>query len=353
MHSERSDELLAAPTLASPLLVCSTLPSRAAPSMPQPPRVSRCVADTPQRIRHDTECSDRADGSTKPSSGSGRLGVPAVVDPCDEPERRVPLGKGPCHRPETSWSSRPCGAGPLEDVATPARERPARDHPVVRRYAAGLSLGLLAWNNLVHVLPGTAAAYVPLNLAATGAVGCTARRHGLSWADLGLRRDRAAAGVRWGGAVAAVVAGALGVAAAVPALHPLLDDARVRRLSTTGVAYHALVRIPFGTVVLEEVAFRGALFGALSRASGTKRAAVASSAVFGLWHMRPTLGLLDARGVDDPVARAASVVAAVGATAAGGLLFCLLRVRSDSTVAPIVAHLATNSFGVLASAATR
>jgi len=224
----------------------------------------------------------------------------------------------------------------------------------VRRYAAGLSLALLAWNNLVHLLPGTRLAYVPLNLAAAGAVVGTARRRGLSWSDLGLGRDRLPCGARWGGAVAAAVAAGLAVAVAVPSLHPLLDDARVRRLGPGAVAYHALVRVPLGTVVLEEVAFRGALFGALARHGSRAWAAVGSSVVFGLWHIRPTLGLLDANDVaPDPVARAGAVAAAVVVTAAGGLLFCLLRVRSGSTLAPVIAHTATNSLGIAASAAVR
>jgi uncharacterized protein len=223
----------------------------------------------------------------------------------------------------------------------------------VRWFAVGLSVALLAWNNLVHLLPGAAAAYVPLNLAATAAITAAARRSGLSAWDLGLRRDRLGAGARWGGAFAAVVAGALAVAWAVPALHPLLDDARVRRLPPGAVAYHALVRIPLGTVLLEEIAFRGALFGALARSSDRTRAALASSAVFGLWHVRPTLGLLDANDVDDPAARAGAVAMAVLATAAGGVCFCALRVRSASTLAPIIAHTSTNSLGLLASAVTR
>lgn len=224
----------------------------------------------------------------------------------------------------------------------------------MRRFAVGLSLGLLAWNNLVHLAPGTSTTYVPLNIAATGVVVGTARRYGLSSSDLGLRRDRARAGARWGAAVAAVVAAALAVAVAVPSLRPLLDDARVRRLGPGAVVYHAVIRVPFGTVLLEEVAFRGALFGALARSSNRMRAAAASSAVFGLWHVRPTLDLLGANAIaDDPVARAGAVAAAIVATAAGGMIFCALRMMSDSTLAPIVAHTAMNSLGVLASAMTR
>jgi len=245
-----------------------------------------------------------------------------------------------------AWQLSRCGA-----PAVPSRRR---DHRDVRRYAAGLSLALLTWNNLVHLVPGTRLAYVPLNLAAAGAVVGTARRRGLSWSELGLGRDRLPSGARWGGAVAAAVAAGLAVAVAVPSLHPLLDDARVRHLGPGTVAYHALVRVPLGTVVLEEVAFRGALFGALARDGSRAWAAVGSSVVFGLWHIRPTLGLLDANDVaPDPVARAGAVAAAVVVTTAGGLLFCLLRVRSGSTLAPVIAHTATNSLGIAASAAVR
>ena len=169
-----------------------------------------------------------------------------------------------------------------------------------------------------------------------------------------MRRDRVRAGVRWGGAVAAVAAGALALAVAAPGLRPFLDDTRVQRLEPIAVGYHALVRVPFGTVLLEELAFRGALLGALARCTNLTRAAAGSSAVFGFWHVRPTRGLLDANDIaDDPVARAAAVGAAIVATAVGGMFFCVLRMRSDSTLAPIVAHTAMNSLGVLASAITR
>jgi uncharacterized protein len=224
----------------------------------------------------------------------------------------------------------------------------------VLRFAVVLAGALLAWNSVVHLLPGASAAYVPLNLAAAGVVVGAARRHGLTWSDLGLRCDRVGAGARLGGVCAAIVAGALGIAAVAPALRPLLDDARVRSLGAGDVAYHALIRVPLGTVLFEELAFRGALLGAFARTLDWTRAAVASSVVFGLWHVRPTLGLIDANDVaDDPLARAGLVAIAVVATTAGGMFFCLLRVRSDSTVAPIVAHTATNSLGILASAISR
>ncbi len=143
---------------------------------------------------------------------------------------------------------------------------------------------------------------------------------------------------------------ALGVAAAVPALRPFLEDGRAAGLGLGGLAYHALIRIPLGTALFEEVAFRGVLFGSWSRLAGPVAGALGSSVVFGLWHIRPTLGLLDANGVAaSAAAQALAVTAAVAVTFVGGLFFCLLRIRSQSLLAPIVAHAAINSAALVAA----
>ena len=48
--------------------------------------------------------------------------------------------------------------------------------------------------------------------------------------------------------------------------------------------------MPFGTVLLEEVGFRGALHGLLGRATAGTATAV-SSALFGLWHVLPAIDM--------------------------------------------------------------
>jgi uncharacterized protein len=53
----------------------------------------------------------------------------------------------------------------------------------------------------------------------------------------------------------------------------------------------AFVLIPIGTVLLEEVAFRGVLWGLLPTARGTAVATIGSSVLFSLWHVLPSLGL--------------------------------------------------------------
>lgn len=210
-----------------------------------------------------------------------------------------------------------------------------------------------AWNNLVvHRLPGRPGSYVVANVAAAGVLLVAARTAGLSWAELGIDRRRLAAGARWGGACAAVVAAGYGTALGVPALRPLLGDARVAGLGGGELAGQVLVRIPLGTVLWEEVAFRGVLLATLGRLLPRRGATGVSAALFGLWHVRPTLGALAANDLaGGPLARTGAVVLACLGTAAAGVLFAELRLRSGSLLAPALLHLATNCLGLLAAAA--
>jgi uncharacterized protein len=207
---------------------------------------------------------------------------------------------------------------------------------------AGLCVGLVAWNNVVvPALPGRPASAVAANVAATGVLLAGARWSGLAWAELGLARSRLPAGARWGGVCAALVLVAYAVALAVPALRPLLADARAEGLDGPAVAVRALVRVPLGTVVWEEVAFRGVLLAVACRLLPLRAAVALSCAVFGLWHVRPTLSGLAAN----------DLAGGLLATGTAVLLFAWLRLRSGSLLAPVLLHLATNSLGVLAAAA--
>jgi membrane protease YdiL (CAAX protease family) len=212
---------------------------------------------------------------------------------------------------------------------------------------------LTTWNNLVvHRLPGRPGSYVVANVAATAVLLAAARAAGLSWAELGFDRRRLAAGARWGGGCAAVVAAGYAGALALPAVRPLLADARAAGLDGGELAGQVLVRIPLGTVLWEEVAFRGVLLAALGRLLSRRGATGISAALFGLWHVRPTLGALVANDLaGGPLARTGAVLLACLGTAAAGVLFAELRIRSGSLLAPALLHLATNSLGVLAGAA--
>jgi uncharacterized protein len=142
---------------------------------------------------------------------------------------------------------------------------------------------------------------------------------------------------------------AAGVAlgAAVPATRRWFLDERATTGGAGHALYHTLVRIPLGTAVAEETLFRGALLGILLQRHSRARASAVSAALFGLWHVLPTLDTLALNPLGsavggDPVRTTGAVMASVAATAAAGLGFSWLRFRGDSVLAPVVAHAALN-----------
>jgi len=156
--------------------------------------------------------------------------------------------------------------------------------------------------------------------------------------------------MRWVGAAAT---GWL-LIAAVPATRPVLADKRSAGLDGRGVAYQAAIRIPIGTVLWEEVAFRGVLQASLRRVMPTPAAIAITSGVFGLWHVRPTWQALRTNGLaDDRWHAVAGVSAGVAVMAAGGALLSWLRERSGGLAAPIALHLVTNSGAAVAAWAVR
>ncbi|NNF68536.1 MAG: CPBP family intramembrane metalloprotease [Acidimicrobiia bacterium] len=190
--------------------------------------------------------------------------------------------------------------------------------------------------------------YVPVNLVAAVGLLWLAQRIHLTPSELGLGREQAPAGMKWGIAGGFVVAVVLALGVAIPATRPLFDDARAAGIGPGLLAYRALIRIPLGTVLLEEVAFRSVLLAAWRRVASLPVAVIGSSVVFGLWHIRPAIDLLIENDVaaDGPV-RLLVVGGAVAGTALAGVAFCWLRVRSDSLLAPALAHLAANSLATV------
>jgi membrane protease YdiL (CAAX protease family) len=193
----------------------------------------------------------------------------------------------------------------------------------------------------------------PICVAGLTAVALVA---GLSWRDLGLGPGTWRPGIRWAAVLIALVGLVLAAGAALPLTREAFRDTRYR-LDWGHALLTALVLIPVGTVLVEEVAFRGVLWGLLRRVRGTATATVVSSALFGLWHVLPSLGLTaDNAAISGPVGRGTSaavapVLATVAFTALSGVVFCELRRRSGSILAPAGLHWATNALSVLASAA--
>jgi membrane protease YdiL (CAAX protease family) len=164
---------------------------------------------------------------------------------------------------------------------------------------------------------------------------------GLSWEELGLARAKVGSGFRVGVLAALVVAAAIFVLVAVPWSRSYFQTDRVAADSTAERFLEPLVFIPIGTVVFEEVIFRGVLLGVLLRSGPRRRAVVVSSALFGLWHLPPAFSDASGKGTAEAVG---VIVGTIAVTTVAGVLFAWLRIRSGSLVAPILGHIATNSF---------
>jgi membrane protease YdiL (CAAX protease family) len=205
------------------------------------------------------------------------------------------------------------------------------------------STALLAWSNVVvPALPPGHATRALANVAATAALVTAARRGGLTWPDLGISRRTAASGARWGAAALAGTAVMYAAALAVPRLREALAEAGHGEPAATVVLRAALL-IPLGTVLCEELAFRGVLLALALRMSSPRVAVAVVSAVFGLWHIAPAQ---TSDGAGGP-----AVAAAVLSTAVGGLVLGHLRLRSGSLLAPMGLHLGTNGVGLVATLA--
>ncbi len=154
---------------------------------------------------------------------------------------------------------------------------------------------------------------------------------------LGLRGAPARAGLRFGGAAAAVVTLGVTAATAIPAVR---DGMRDRVVPTPGWKW-LTVDIPVGTVWSEETMYRGALRAVAVDAFGPVAGNLLQAGAFGLSH------IVDARGNGEPV------VGTVLATAAAGWAFGRLAARSGSVIAPVLAHLAVNEAGAVAAMAVQ
>jgi membrane protease YdiL (CAAX protease family) len=240
---------------------------------------------------------------------------------------------------------------PVDELAAGRQEGTADG----RGSRAGLALGVIlgaavAWNLAANLwLPW--ALYVPgaVVLAAT-LVGVAAKLGGCRWSDLGLDRHELRRGLAYGAAVALPVAVLLAVGAALPATRGLFQDRRAEGISTAVLLYVALVRVPLGTVVLEETLFRGVLLGLGLRRWSQTTAVTVSCVAFGLWHVLPARHVTSFNPVFAGLAGGQlswlyGVVAAVVATAVAGLVLCWLRLRSRSLLAPALVHATVNGLG--------
>ena len=229
-----------------------------------------------------------------------------------------------------------------------------QDGPTWRRVCEGWEVGvglvLAVLAVAIAVDHGVAGAHLAVGLGLTACLAGIARAQGLTAADLGLARSAWPAGLRWGAAAAALVAAAYALGSLVAPLRQALPDGGGMEWAAL---WKVLVVIPLGTVLPEELAFRGLLLALLRRRHGVVASTVISSALFGLWHVLASLGggaantmIAGAVGAD-AAGMMTRVVVTVGFTSLAGVVLCWLRLRSGSLLAPVLAHWTVNALGVI------
>jgi uncharacterized protein len=217
------------------------------------------------------------------------------------------------------------------------------------RWALCLVLAALAAAKVVD--RGVSGAHVAVGLGLVGCLLVIARAHGLAAAELGLARSSWPAGLRWGAAAATLVGAAYVLVYLTGPVREALSDGggSLGRVAL----WRVLVVIPLGTVLPEELAFRGLLLALLGRRYGVVAGILLSSGLFGLWHVVPSLGGGTANATiasvvgADAAGMVARVVVTVGFTSLAGAVLCWLRLRSGSLLAPILAHWTVNGLGVI------
>lgn len=198
-----------------------------------------------------------------------------------------------------------------------------------------------------RVLPGWA--YPLCGLVAAAVLVALARTAGCSWLDLGVRAFRRPALVGLAGA--ALVAVVFGVALAVPALRTVYQDGRVGDPDFGQLLWLTCGRILFGTVLIEEVAFRGVLPALLGASDERWRwpPILGAAALFGLWHALPALAIGRNAAVHAVFGATPAVVLQVLAMAAAGAAGIFLhwwRHTGRGVLASVIVHFTTNAGGL-------
>ena len=220
-------------------------------------------------------------------------------------------------------------------------------------------LGTLVVSNVManQVIPSWM--YVPWNCGVAAILLVTAVRFdGRTTDQLGLSARKVPDGLRWGGTVSVGLLSVYLVGLALPFTRNLFEDDRAD-ISLGALAWQTLVMVPLGTVLMEEVAFRGVLPAMFRRRltryeNGPLRADLLAALLFGFWHVLPSWNVNEVNPVfrdllPGPLGRAAAITAGVVGTGAAGMGLSWLRNRSDSLVAPVTMHCSSNSLGYLLS----
>ena len=126
------------------------------------------------------------------------------------------------------------------------------------------------------------------------------------------------------------------VGLALPFTRDLFQDDRAD-ITLSAMLWQSLVMVPFGTVLMEEIAFRGVLPAMFRKRLGggdspLLKADILAALLFGLWHVLPSWNVNETNPVfrdllPGPLGRAAAITAGVMGTALAGMGWSWLRNR--------------------------
>ena len=216
-------------------------------------------------------------------------------------------------------------------------------------------LGLLIIVNVLNHSPYVAQRwYVPTGIVGSALIVWIGYRAGVTLSDIGLGPNSWISGLIWSAGSIALVTSVYVIGGSMTFTRRFLADDRAV-LGPRTLAYKVLVNVPLGTVLFEELAFRGVGLALLAQWFPLWQAVLYSSLLFGFWHILPSLVMHDANAaVGDLLGqgiwgRLQSVLLTVLGTAIAGVVFCLLRIQSDSLLPPMALHWAINGLGFIAA----
>lgn len=221
----------------------------------------------------------------------------------------------------------------------------------VKRAVAAIVLASIALDIAANsVLPRRL--HIPISLATAAGVSWLGAKAGVPFAEQGMSLRDAPRGLLYGLAASLPSAIALVSASRHRSLRTFYHQDAIATATPGWAAYEALVRVPFGTALPEEMIFRGTTMALLARRRSRLTTLIVSSALFGLWHIAPTTQRLDetphVRHLP-PGYQLGHVAGSVVATTLAGIALGVLRLRSRSIVAPWLAHTSANASGYAAA----
>lgn len=217
--------------------------------------------------------------------------------------------------------------------------------PLSRRLAAtgGVAITLGVTNLLAAPRLGRVAS-MTWNLGTTAVLLGLGRWAGVGRAAIGLDRLSLRRGLTTGVAGSAATAALLGAVTTTTTGRELLDDDRVVDTTWAQTAAHVGIFIPWGTVLFEEVAFRGVLPALLDPdVRSVPRTIVIPALAFGAWHIVSSRDFVSAHDHAHAEGGATgSVSGVVAATTLAGLVLGQARRTGGHLVAPALMHLTSN-----------